>query len=103
MLSPTMTPRALFNRVLGEVAREAGLAPEVIMGPSRARSAVHARAMIATRLLARGIPPVHIARIMRIQASAVHRYIGKSSPQEKSHGQDGSERGGDAGAARSAR
>ena len=82
MHEPTLTPRALLRSIIADVARKRDLDPEQIIGESHvARDVVLARVEIANRLLARGIPKVKIARMMKLHGSTVRVYLARSSRQ----------------------
>ncbi|MET3996051.1 hypothetical protein ABID65_007723 [Bradyrhizobium sp. S3.9.2] len=83
MHEPTLTPRALLHAILGEVARKYAIAPEAIMERpvTHAPGVVQARVEVATRLLARGIPKVQIARMMKLHGNIVRVYLAGHSKE----------------------
>ena len=77
MHEPTLTPRALLRAVIFEVARERGFHPAAIEGNSRGAKATEARAEVAKRLSARGLPEQRIAHLMHLSVLTVQVYLGR--------------------------
>jgi hypothetical protein len=88
-----LTPRAILRAVILEVARERLLVPELIESRSRLRQVEEARAMVARRLLLRGVREERIAAMMHTGLPTVQVYLGRRKRQirEKRHDQGGSE------------
>jgi hypothetical protein len=100
----TLTPRGLLHATIAEVAREYRLAPELIEGHHcRLKAVAYARAVVAKRLFAHGLPEQRIAKIMHVSMTKVQVYLGRrAQPQKKEevcHGQDRAKGSGAAGAA----
>ena len=81
---PTLTPRALLNAVIAEVASERRVDPELIKGRSNIPRIVRARALVAKRLLARiadarlfDEPEQRVADMMHVSLGTVQLYLGR--------------------------
>ena len=98
MVRPIMTPRAILNSVITDVARQCRVDPEQLRGKLRTRELVDARRLVAARLSARGMSEQRVADMMRVSLSTARDYL----KQEECHGQkNGTKGSGAASAARS--
>jgi DNA-binding CsgD family transcriptional regulator len=77
MDEPTLTPRALLHAVIAEVARECGVDAVLIKARCNIRKIVHARALVAKRLLGRGLSEQRVADMMHVNLKTVQVYLGR--------------------------
>ena len=124
MDEPIVTPRAMLHAIIATVAREMRLDPEQIKGRTRTPEVVHARTVVAKRLVTRIMdarfdypeqpnarfeePEQRVADMMHVSLSTVRIYLGQRARsdsktahhKEVSHErQDGTKGSGAAGAA----
>jgi hypothetical protein len=73
-----LTPRGLLRSIIAEVARDYRIEPEQIENiKCRLKKARNARAVVAKRLLATGLPEKRIAQMMHLSLPVVQGLLGR--------------------------